>query len=204
MFRRCDWCWETSLRVSHNNGFRRRRRSLVPWNQGQLFRSTNTAAKWEPGVIGVRISPGMTRQTERTILAANALRLDLFLASHSVVMARCTEVFTTATADKESDRAAVHAFPFNELVAMFNTHRNAVAELLCLTFPTEQSRLLKAVFRLHCLYLVFHSSEIWDLTFKALIERAVVDGECGKVVEVDVAFLHDSSSLIVALFNGHL
>ena len=119
-------------------------------------------------------------------------------------MARSAVVTGATCADKQGDRATEHAFPIDELVAMLFAHCFTETELFGHALFTEQIFLLQSIFRLHRLHAIFHPTEVWLLALDALVERAIVHGEAGQVVIVNVTFCDNSTRFVVALFAGHL
>ena len=94
-------------------------------------------------------------------------------------MTRSAIVAGASCADEKGHRAAKHALPVDELVAVRVTHRLPEAQLLRHALLAEKFFFLKCVLRLHSLQAVFHSTEVGLLALEALVECAVFHCEFG-------------------------
>jgi len=117
---------------------------------------------------------------------------------HDVVVAGSAKVVASFAADEKSDRAAVHAFEVNELIAMLNTHVLSKSECL------PSARFAKKVFSpclilsRHCLLAVLHATEVGLFAVKAIVECAKVHGKLLKFTVVEVTWGGYSATCLVA------
>ena len=146
----------------------------------------------------------MAWDSNRAIFPSSALGLYDEFASHGIVVARSAVPARATCTGKNGDRATVHAFPINELVSVPLTHIFAEAQLEDCTLLAIQVLFGELSLRVHSLLAIFHASKVGLLTPVTLVEGAVVDCEVCQLAVVDVPWCHDSPTLVVTFFLGHL
>ena len=115
-------------------------------------------------------------------------------------MARGAEGVRASAAEEHSHRAAAHALPVDKIVSVLFAGFLAVASCLQSAALAHLFCGLISVLLFQCLCTVLQATKVRNFALLALVECALVHGELLKFSEVDIAFGHDSTLDVEALF----